>query len=271
MQFRQATMRFLSLRSLRSSFSAESRHKSNNKKNNIEIVEWDVEGGFNISLQSDELFGSLKKSESGISKFRRIVSLGRSGSKASVQQDTEYPRVGSQESISLTHHLYEFPSNGSERDEVARLVLSRLVSQDDGIVELAQKYGSNNDSDVIRDGMRQDRYDVPLCSKNTDGDSVTLNTLNHRKHSFDDTVFDGIVDDVAMDVANHDQLTPSTQKRVHRRVSECDREVFIAKQCWPKIDLTCFMMPTVKASSPYTPVSGSVAWDGTVVLSALSY
>jgi hypothetical protein len=279
-------MRFPSLRVIRSSFSLESRRKDK-KIRNVEIVEWDGEGGFNISLPGDKRLGSLEKVNSGISHFRRIVSLGRSGSKTTSHKRredhsedsrnvTECPKGSSQESVSMMHHLYEYPTDAYEQEEVARLVLSRLMSYDDAVSKPVPKNRDRSDIDcnqAVVVEVEHDRYGVPAFSNSGD-DSVTLNTLHHRINSFEDTVFDGIVDDTFavdthVDATNQDEPSPRTYAHCHfpsKGIREACTERF-----WPSIVIACFRMPTVKKTTPFTPGSGTVVWDDTVILSALSY
>lgn len=277
-------MRFPSLKSIRSSFSVETRHKDK-KIHDLEIVEWDGEDGFNISLPSDERLGSLKKVGSGISHFRRMMGLGRSLSKSSspkrhedCSEDsrnvTDSFKGSSQGSVSLTHHFYEYPSNGSVRDEVARLVLSRLMSHDDAITEQEPKRSKGNDIDCIEVAgfeVQEDRYSIPVFS-DSDDDSVTLNTLHRRNNSYEDTVFDGIMDDTIavdtlFDTTNQDHPTPKTSAHI----SSCGRGSFNQEPFWPSVVVTCFRMPMEKKATPFTPGSDTVAWDDTVMLSAFSY
>jgi hypothetical protein len=279
-------MRFPSLRAHRSSFSVEGRRKDK-KMRDIEIVEWDGEGGFNITLPNDERFGSLKKAESGIDHFRRILSLGRSWSKTSSyrrhedrsehsQNITECPKSSSQESVSLTHCFYEYHTNATERGEVAQLVLSRLMSVDDastGPVPINQDGNDSGCSEVVEVNAQQDRYGVPVLS-NTEDDSVTLNTLHYRMNSFDDTVFDGIVDDTIVvdtfvDATNQGQSTAQTSAR--SRYSSRGKKASSDELFLTSIIVTCCRMPAAKTSIPFSPGSGTVVWDDTVILSALSY
>jgi hypothetical protein len=289
-------MRFPSLRSIRSTFSAESRSKDKKLRGN-DIIEWDGEGGFDVSYQRNERYDSLMKVESGIGNFRKIKSFCRpvSMSISSIAKRPprcsdeangtgDYPRNCSHESMSTYQQsnaskdaLFEkitLHSQTSSRDirrEVARLVLTSLMSEDDAATGPFQStLKSSDDADrydvLIKNIHCDDRYGVPSLPI-SEIEPDTLHTVISQLD--DDSVFDGIIDEAAVNALHLDE--ENFREPMSRSCSDEDGDATNnVIQYWPAFALE-FCTPTMRAPNAFTPISATVMWEDSVLLSALSY
>jgi hypothetical protein len=271
-------MIFQTLRSIRS--SNERHFKVKPFVASEDVVEWDGEGGFNVSIQERSWNKPINDSTYSGGRFGRISRLCRSHDKnrylkyiddssnmcpKNACRKSALTMFPSDESCDVVDRKITMSTHSSSQDirrEIARCVLTSLLSQD----ETGWKQSDGKDCGA----KNQEQHGI---GSDTRKNRYILSTLKagdvKRSHSYDDTVFDGIIDKahVTEEPASKEQVP----KIVSSSVSRVSANVATVKRFWPTIDTDICLPPMMNHQYQFTPINHVVSWQDTVVLSALSY
>jgi hypothetical protein len=267
-------MIFHNLRSIRSIRSNDRPVKDKAMLASDDIIEWDGEGGFNVSIQCRSC-GKSRKDRSDNGRFRRKINLCRSGEKskshkyaagidnlgqknvcreseATCPADEPYDAMYGR--ITMSTHS----SSLDIRREAARYVLTSLLSYDDAVIGKCQVEEADDTNQTQHKNI-QHTSDTRLMLSTAEVGNVK------RSLSYDDTIFDGLIEEQpypAQEFVQNDML---------HDVPCVPTDIATIKQYWPIIDMDVCMSPLIKRAYQFTPVNHVISWQDTVVLSALSY
>jgi hypothetical protein len=281
----KGNMLFQQLRSIRSTHSAEHRQS---KVGNIPVsdqIEWDGVGeGFNVSLQAPcserpALDGSGSGRLRGFMKMRRVDGrnsfsqtaferkrLRRNNDKhhKTPVQDSKFCSSDElNDTLSEKVTLSTKSSSFDVRRKVARYVLTSLLSDED---ETMGPYQRNKVDGTTND----DKSRHTFLTKSGTECNVYENSLG-RLPSYDDTIFDGIVEGITPVESITDQniFTASTKGKVPDR--ELGKVDISTAKYWSNMDIKTCLHNGLIGVFQKTPENHTVTWQHKVVLSPLSY
>ena len=278
-------MMFQHLRSIRSTHSAERRQSKGDKLSISDPIEWDCVGeGFNVSLEApcvestvidDKCRGRLRR----IMKICRIGGMNSSSlpafeRKCLRRNDDKHQKTPVKESkvcgsddlndtLSERNTLSTKSSSFDVRMKVARCVLTSLLSDDD---DTMGPYQTNIVDCTNNDGKTRNT----ILTKSKTECNVYENSLR-RLQSYDDTIFDGIVEGITPIVSSTSQhifMAPIEGNVPGRKSGKVDN--FTTKY-WLNMDIKTCLPHGLTGAFQNTPANHTVSWQHKVVLSPLSY
>ena len=294
-------MIFQHLKSIRSTQSAESRQSKGVILLASDEIEWDGVGGFDVSLQAPHLEENSVE-ESGSGKFKRIMNICRVGSanrsslheqKSSRSNDDATQKISGRKPTSCDCDDHEQKSSRSNDDttqkfserkstpcesddlnnnvrlKVARYILTSMLSEEE---ETLGPYPRDKINCTSSDkNTTNAHYDSISCKSGT-GCNECEKTVR-RLHSYDDTVFDGIIEGIlSQEISTNENTFIEAADRSEVPVVQTAGVVDDNKvKYWPNLELNmCFQNLMVGIRQP-TPENHNVTWKHKVILSPLSY
>lgn len=265
-------MIFQRLLSIRSTHSTEYVQSDGGNLPVSENVEWDGGGGFQVSLQV--LHSEKKPTDGNVSgRFRKVLNVCRVGGtvkstlrdqkqKRSLRNDDELRMTSATEStfcesndcqdtLSEKVTVISKSSSCGVRRKVARCVLTSLLSAED------ESMGPHL--------LTVTTVDLTANVSNSETEcNVYENTLDELQ-SFDDTVFDGLLQTVA---------PTETNKMQNSSIAPTDKiaaALNFGKITWPCVSWRMCFDTGMNGSFQETPANQTVKWKHQTVLSPLSY
>ena len=263
-------MIFQRLISIRSTHSTEYVQSDGGNLHVSDSVEWDGGGGFQVSLQV--LHSGKKPTDGNVSgRFRKVLNICRVGStvkstlrdqKRSTRNDEGHRMTSATESTfcesndcqdTLSEKVTVLSKSLScdVRRKVARCVLTSLLSAED------ESMGPHQ--------LTVNTVDLTANVSNSETEcNVYENTLDELQ-SFDDTVFDGLLQTVA---------PTETTKMQNSSIAPTDKiaaALNFGKITWPCVSWRMCFDTGMNGSFQETPANQTVKWKHQTVLSPLSY